>query len=78
MDRGTLVALGDDRYAHGDGERKARELLVDYLKEHGKIGVVDYRDLLGASRKYVYAWLDHFDAIGVTYRVENLRYLKSS
>ena len=77
-DRGIAVRVTDEIYAHREGEAKARKLLVDHLRANGKAGVVDYRDQLGASRKYVYAWLDHFDAIGVTYRVENLRYLRES
>jgi selenocysteine-specific elongation factor len=77
VDDGALVKLSDVFYAHVTGEQKARDLLVNWLREKGQIGVVDYRDLLDASRKYVYAWMDHFDRLGVSYRVENLRYLKS-
>jgi selenocysteine-specific elongation factor len=77
-DRGVAIRVTSEIYAHREGEAKAKKLLVDHLRATGKAGVVDYRDLLGASRKYVYAWLDHFDAIGVTYRVENLRYLRES
>jgi selenocysteine-specific elongation factor len=77
VDRGEVVRLSDSYYAHATGEQAARDLLVNWLKEKGQIGVVDYRDLLEASRKYVYAWLDHFDRLGVTYRAENLRHLKS-
>ncbi len=76
VDRGEAVRVAEEIYAHAEGEARARDLLVTHLRAHEKIGVVDYRDLLGASRKYVYAWLDHFDAAGLTYRVENLRYLK--
>jgi selenocysteine-specific elongation factor len=77
-DRGVAVRVSEEIFAHREGEARARKLLVDHLRANGKLGVVDYRDLLGASRKYVYAWLDHFDALGVTYRVENLRYLRES
>ncbi len=76
VDRGDLVRLSETFYAHRSGEQTARKLLIDWLKDKGQIGVVDYRDLLQASRKYVYAWLDHFDRLGVTYRAENLRHLK--
>ncbi len=76
VDRGDVVRLSETCYAHQEGEQAARELLVGWLTEKGQIGVVDYRDLLQASRKYVYAWLDHFDRLGVTYRAENLRHLK--
>ena len=75
-DRGDAVRLTDDVWVHADAERRTKEKLVAWLRENEKIGVVDCRDLLGASRKFVYFWLDHFDATGVTYRAGNLRYLK--
>jgi selenocysteine-specific elongation factor len=75
VDRGEAVKLEEDIYAHADAAKRAKELLVAWLREKGQIGVVDFRDLIGATRKYVYTWLDHFDRTGVTYRAENLRYL---
>jgi selenocysteine-specific elongation factor len=75
-DRGETVPIGEQLFAHRDAAERAQKLLVDWLREHGQIGVVDYRDQIDASRKYVYAWLDHFDRRGITYRVENLRYLR--
>ncbi len=75
-DTGRAVRLADDLYADPEVCARTRDLLVNWLREKGRIGVVDFRDLLGASRRSVYAWLDYFDREGVTYRVENLRYLR--
>jgi selenocysteine-specific elongation factor len=73
-ERGLVVRLSDECYAHRKTERWARRLLASWLRKEGCIGVVDFRDLIGATRKYVYLWLDHFDEVGLTYRAENLRY----
>ncbi|MEN8149398.1 MAG: selenocysteine-specific translation elongation factor [Planctomycetota bacterium] len=74
-DRGSILKLEEGVYAHADAAARAKDLLVGWLREKGQIGVIDFRDLIGTTRKYVYVWLDHFDRTGVTYRAENLRYL---
>jgi len=75
VDRGAAVKLEDGIHADAGAAKRSKDLLVTWLKEKGQIGVVDFRDLIGTTRKYVYVWLDHFDRTGVTYRAENLRYL---
>jgi len=47
-----------------------------YLQTHGTITVAIARDLLGTSRKYALALLEHLDAQGVTKRVGDERVLK--
>ena len=39
------------------------------------IEISDVRDALGLSRKYIVPFLEYFDRMGVTQRVENLRIL---
>jgi len=75
VDRGDVIALEKDIHTDASTAKEAKGLLVAWLREKGQIGVVDFRDLIGTTRKYVYVWLDHFDRTGVTYRAENLRYL---
>jgi len=75
-DQGLLVEVAEGMLFHRETVRKAREALVAHLKEHGEIGAVTFRDLVGGSRKYVYPLLDSFDVAGVTIRRGNLRYLK--
>jgi selenocysteine-specific elongation factor len=75
-DRDQVVRMNDDIYADAGVAAATKKRLVDYLTENEKIGVVDFRDLISASRKHVYAWLDYFDESGVTFRAENLRFLR--
>jgi len=74
---GTLISL-DGIYFHADAIEEARKILIDTLKEHEKIGAASFRDVLGTTRKFAYALLEHFDLTGVTVRIENLRYLKGA
>jgi len=74
---GTLTSL-DGVYFHSDAVEEAKKILIDTLKEHEKIGAARFRDALGTTRKFSYALLEHFDRIGVTVRIENLRYLKGA
>ena len=47
-----------------------------HLKEHGEITVADVRDLLGTSRKYALALMDHLDHVRITRRVGDVRVLR--
>jgi selenocysteine-specific elongation factor len=76
-DREVLVAVSEDIRFHREAFEAAEKKLVEYLKEHGEIGAVSFRDLIGTSRKFAYPMLDYFDVRGVTVRKGNLRYLKA-
>jgi selenocysteine-specific elongation factor len=73
----TLIEL-DGIFFHTDSIEEARNRLVEHLKKEEKIGAASFRDLLGTTRKFSYALLEHFDLAGVTVRIENLRYLKGA
>ena len=48
----------------------------EMLRQNEKITLAEVRDLLGTSRKYAQALLEHLDAIGVTIRDGDFRRLK--
>jgi len=74
---GTLVKVGDNIIFHRQAVEKARGLVEKALQEKGEIETGQFRDMLGASRKYVVALLEYFDALGLTERHGNKRRLKS-
>ena len=41
-----------------------------FAREHGQITLAQFRDMIGASRKYALALLEYFDRQGIT-RMEN-------
>ena len=47
-----------------------------HLADNGEITVADVRDLLGTSRKYALALMDHLDHVRVTRRVGDVRVLR--
>jgi len=74
---GRIVKIATDFYFSRAAADAARDRLVEYLKTNPEITAATFRDLLGASRKFAIALLDHFDHIGVTTRVGDARRLRS-
>jgi selenocysteine-specific elongation factor len=74
---GRVVKIATDLYFGKAAFDAARARLVDYLGKNPDITAAIYRDLLGASRKFAIALLDHFDHSGVTTRVGDLRRLRA-
>ena len=67
-----------DLYFSRAASDAAKDRLVKYLETHSDITAAIFRDLLGASRKFAIALLDHFDHTGVTTRVGDTRRLRPS
>ena len=74
---GRVVKIASELYFCRAAADAARARLVDYLQTHDAITAATFRDLLGASRKFAIALLDHFDHAGVTTRVGDTRRLRS-
>lgn len=51
--------------------------VIDLIQTNGKATVAEVRDMLGSSRKYVLALLEHLDEIKVTRRVGDERVLRN-
>ena len=73
---GRVIKIATDLYFSRAAAAAARDRLVDYLKTHPEITAAVFRDLLGASRKFAIALLDHFDHTGLTTRVGDVRRLR--
>ena len=74
-DLGRLVQISPDVvYAPAEYEQLTGKI-VAYLREHGRINAAQTRDLLGASRKYAIALLEHLDEKRITRRVGDEREL---
>jgi selenocysteine-specific elongation factor len=73
---GRVVKIATDLYFSSSAAKAARDRLVEYLQTHSEITAATFRDLLGASRKFAIALLDHFDHAGVTTRTGDTRRLR--
>jgi selenocysteine-specific elongation factor len=74
---GRVVKIATDLYFSRAAHDAARAKLLDHLARNPEITAAVYRDLLGASRKFAIALLDHFDHAGVTTRVGDARRLRA-
>ncbi|HSO20822.1 MAG TPA: SelB C-terminal domain-containing protein, partial [Desulfosarcina sp.] len=73
---GALVKVKEDLYYDRSAIETLKRQLVDYILEKGEISTPEFKDMTGASRKYVIPLIEHFDATNVTIRVGDIRKLR--
>jgi selenocysteine-specific elongation factor len=78
IDQGRAVRLKDNVVFHRSNLEKAESLLVQYLRDHREITPIEFKDLLGVSRKYAIPLLEYFDGRKVTIRVGDKRVLRGA
>jgi selenocysteine-specific elongation factor len=66
---GHVVRLRTGLYCDTAAESRARRVVEDLCRRDGHVTIASLRDLLGTSRKYAQAILEHLDARKVTRRV---------
>ncbi|MCI0769048.1 MAG: selenocysteine-specific translation elongation factor [Chloroflexi bacterium] len=76
LDEGRVVRTGSDVVFTAEAYREMTDRVVRQIKESGKVTLGEVRDLLGTSRKYVQALLEHLDQQRVTRRVGDERVLR--
>ncbi|MGZ3427233.1 MAG: selenocysteine-specific translation elongation factor [Polyangia bacterium] len=72
---GSLVRMKDLVF-HAPAVAALREKLIAHLKAHAQISPQEWKDLVGASRKFTIPLAEHFDAEKVTMRVGEVRKLR--
>lgn len=75
VDMGMLIKLNEDVYMEKSHVSNGKALLIDFINKNGEITAAQYRDLIGASRKYAVSLLEYFDNNKLTKRVEDKRIL---
>lgn len=73
-----LVRLGKNVLFHSALIEEAERRVVVAIQKDGSLNSADFKQVIGASRKYALAILDHFDTRQVTQRFGNLRKLHPS
>ena len=78
LEQQALVRVEQDLYFHTDAIKEAKRRTIEYIQTEGKgqLESVKFKYLLDTTRKYAIPLLDYMDAIGLTRRVGNTRYLK--
>ena len=75
-ERGRVVKVSESVVFSASAYGEMVDRISEYLNRNGEITVADVRDLLGTSRKYALALMDHLDHARVTRRVGDVRVLR--
>ncbi len=73
---GILVKVKEDLYYDCAAIESLKQELVAHLVDKGEITTPEFKDMTGASRKYVIPLIEYFDAINLTIRVGDIRKLR--
>jgi len=76
VDEGEVIKVKEDLYFHREAIDQLRTRLVDYLKDNGEISTPQFKEMTGATRKYVIPLIEYFDAKNVTIRIGDTRKLR--
>ena len=76
LEIGSFIAVSNDVVFRRQEYVEAVGKVQEMLRQNEEIALAEVRDLLGTSRKYAQALLEHLDAIGVTIRDGDFRRLK--
>lgn len=76
IERGDLIGVSPEVvFRKADYESMVAKV-QQAIETHGRVTLAEVRDLLGTSRRYVQALLEHLDTIGMTVRAGDYRELK--
>ncbi len=75
--QGRLVKVGEDLYYPPERLQVLMNSLAAAMAQVGQLTLAEARDLLGTSRRYAQALLEHMDSEGLTLRVGEARRLRS-
>ncbi len=76
VDQGKITRVKDDLYYHSDVVNDLKNRLVDFFTTHEEITTPQFKEMTGASRKYVIPLIEYFDAIKLTIRIGDIRKLR--
>jgi len=76
VSEGHLVKVKEDLYYHIDHLQRLKEKLTQYLVANEEISTPQFKDMTGASRKYVIPLIEYFDSNHLTIRVGDIRKLR--
>lgn len=75
LKQGELIRINPDFVVKKDFINCLKKDIIRYIREKGEIDIASLRDLTGLSRKYIVPYLEYFDSVGLTKRMDNKRVL---
>ena len=76
VDEGLMVKIKEDLYYHHDPLSQLRQRLVQFFETNEELNTPQFKDMTGASRKFVIPLLEYFDTIQFTLRIGDARKLR--
>jgi len=76
VSEGTMVKVKEDLFFHFEPYEDLKKRLKDFLVANHEITTPQFKEMTGASRKYIIPLLEYFDAKNVTIRVGDSRQLR--
>jgi len=73
---GLVIKVKDDLYFNAESVKKLKEELKIFLSDKSEITTPQFKNMTGASRKYVIPLLEYFDSTNVTIRIGDNRKLR--
>jgi len=73
VEKGMLVPVSEEVVFTKDAYNRLVQDIMDYLTKNETLTVAQFRDRYNTSRKYAVAFLEHLDAIGITFREGEFR-----
>ena len=75
IEKKQLIKISEDILLHIEHYEKAKEMLMQFIKENGEISLSEFRDLIQTTRKYALPLIENFDQNRITKRVGEKRVL---
>ncbi|MGD9007375.1 MAG: selenocysteine-specific translation elongation factor [Desulfobacteraceae bacterium] len=76
VDEGLIIKVKEDLFYHHQHLSQLQDRLLEHLSSHGDISTPQFKDMTGASRKYVIPLIEYFDRIKLTIRIGDIRKLR--
>ena len=77
VNEGTMIKAKEELFFHVEPYEDLKQRLVDFLMANEEITTPQFKEMTGASRKYIIPLLEYFDARNVTIRVGDSRKLRN-
>ena len=76
IEQGLMVRTKEDLFFHAEAIADLKQRLVKFLEDNGEINPAQFKEMTGASRKFLIPLFEYFDAKNVTLRVGDVRKLR--
>ncbi len=73
---GRAAKVANELYYHTAALERLREMIAERIRTKGPLGAAEFRDMIGATRKFSIPLLEYFDRTGFTIRVGDQRKLR--